>query len=398
MNAPIGENFIRDFVDLYAGSEVPQIYAVWTALCGVSACLGRRVSLRVGMLTYYPNIMVVLVGASGVKKSTPINGLRKRIFCLPQELRPNIIATSVTPAHFVEAMIRKTNQFSMFSETCEGYGLISELGNFLSRGAYDTGLAELLIDLYDCEPYTKGTRSHGIEHVPDPCFGLLSGTTPNWIRESIPQGAVGGGLTSRFIFVYVEGRGRPVADPPFTPAHQAAMERIDRQLARLCMVPAGTEMVLSPEAYVLYVHEYDRWHMYSEYWDNPSLSGYAQRRNGHLLKVAMCLAMSKGSLVIEEYHFDGALSVMLKAETMMPMIMNRITSSVDGSNQEWIMGIITRESAGGKSISRTRLMSLVVHKISSRELTEILQNLLLAGMIDTPSNNGVDFFYKPKGK
>lgn len=377
-------------------TEVPQIYTLWTALAGVSACVGRRVSLQVGSLIYYPNMMIVLVGASGVKKSTPINRMRQRIFCLPEEYRPNIVASSATPAFLVEAMKRKVNQNALFSETCEGFAFVSELGNFLSRGAYDTGLAELVIDLYDCETYTKGTRSHGIEHVPDPCFGLLSGTTPNWIREHIPQGAVGGGLTSRFIFIYVEDRGRPVAVPPWTPSHQAALERIDRQLARLCMLPAGTQMTLSPEAFVLYVHEYNRWHN-NDYWDNPALSGYAQRRNGHLLKASMCIALAKGEIIISENHFDGAVSILTKAETMMPMIMNRITSSVDGSNQEWILGLIRREASGGKSVSRTKLMSLVVHKITSREMTEILQNMILAGQLEHPINNGVDFFYRIKG-
>ena len=169
----MADNFIRDFVDLFQGTEVPSIYRMWTALCGVSAVLGRRVKLQLGQLVYYPNVMVILVGSSGIKKSTPINKLRQRVFSLPTDYRPNIVATSLTPAAMVKSLIRRTNQHSLFSETCEGFGFVSELGNFLSKGAYDSGMASLIIDLYDCESYMKETISHGIENVPDPCFGLF---------------------------------------------------------------------------------------------------------------------------------------------------------------------------------------------------------------------------------
>ena len=382
------ENFIRDFIELFQGTEVPPIYRMWTALSGVSAVLGRRVKLQVGQLTYYPNVMVVLVGASGIKKSTPINQLRKRIFSLPTDFRPNVVATSLTPAALVEALIRRTNQHSLFSETCEGFALISELGNFFSKGSYEGGLPSLVIDLYDCESYMKETRSHGIEAVPDPCFGLLGGTTPDWIRESIPQGAVGGGLTSRFIFVYVEDRPNPVADPPWTPSHQAALERIDRQLARMAVLCG--DVTLSPEAYIMYVNEYNAWHQ-SEFFQSPSLSGYANRRNGHILKVAMLFAIAGGSMVITEGHYDGARQVIRMSESTMPQVISRITSSAEGSNQEWILSMIRCE----KRVARTPLLAKIVHKINSRELTEIIENLRLAGLVDC-KGDGVEVFYTLK--
>jgi len=381
----MADNFIRDFVDLFQGTEVPSIYRMWTALCGVSAVLGRRVKLQLGQLVYYPNVMVILVGSSGIKKSTPINKLRQRVFSLPTDYRPNIVATSLTPAAMVKSLIRRTNQHSLFSETCEGFGFVSELGNFLSKGAYDSGMASLIIDLYDCESYMKETISHGIENVPDPCFGLLAGTTPDWIREGIPQGAVGGGLTSRFIFVYVEDRPNPVADPPWTALHQAALERIDRQLARMAILSGDVQ--LSPEAYLMYVREYNSWHR-SDFFQNPSLSGYANRRNGHILKVAMLFAIAGGSMVITEGHYDGARQVIRISEATMPQIIARITSSVEGSNQEWILGMIRREGR----LARTVLLARVVHRIGSAALTEVTENLRLAGLIRSEST-GNEIFY-----
>lgn len=389
------ENFIRDFMLLFQGTEVPPLYAVWCGVAGVSAALGRRLVLRNGIFNVFPNVYIVLVGSSGLRKSTPIVKLGEIIESLDPSIRPNITPSSLTPAALVEALLQNKNETRLLSDASEGFALISELGNFLSKGAYEGGLPSLLIDLYDGCVHAKGTRMHGLEKITNPCFGFISGTTIDWIRDAIPANSIGGGLTSRFIFVYVEGRSAPVPIP-FVRDYDKIMERLQNQLRKLCSISG--EMRLSPRAETLYTEKYLQFHS-SEFWDNPNLSGYAQRRANHLIKVSMLFAAANDSMIVEERHFESALSLILKSERNMPSVMSRITSSSEGENAEWIIKLIGRighrTGNGLITVARTALFREVVHKINSRDFNEIMDMLHSSGRIGKNSN-GQDMYYSIK--
>lgn len=77
---PQPQSFVLDFVELCEGTEVPDQFAVWTGLAGVSAALGRNVWCDLGVLTVFPNLYVVLIAGSGQKKSTSIEFLEPILY------------------------------------------------------------------------------------------------------------------------------------------------------------------------------------------------------------------------------------------------------------------------------------------------------------------------------
>ena len=65
---------IDDWLDAYmeytSNSEPPTLFRKWTGISVIAAALQRKCYVDWGMLTFYPNLYIILVGPSGTRKGT----------------------------------------------------------------------------------------------------------------------------------------------------------------------------------------------------------------------------------------------------------------------------------------------------------------------------------------
>jgi hypothetical protein len=89
----------------------------------------------------------------------------------------------------------------------------SEFGNLLNP--QDKEMVDLLVNLWDGKPGTfeKKTKHSGNDSVENPWINLIACTTPSWIAGNFPEYMIGGGFTSRCIFVYADKKAKHVAYP-----------------------------------------------------------------------------------------------------------------------------------------------------------------------------------------
>ena len=92
-------DFLSAYLKYSAKTEPPQSYHIWTCLSVIGAALQRKVYLRWGFKTLYPNIYVVLIGPSGCRKGTAMN-IGKDLL---QEINGILMASESTTR---EALIR----------------------------------------------------------------------------------------------------------------------------------------------------------------------------------------------------------------------------------------------------------------------------------------------------
>ena len=384
-------NFITDYVSLSQGTEIPDIFALWCAVAGVSCALGRRTWLDMGTFTIYPNFYIVLVGGSGrVRKSTAISQIEGVLRTMSPP--PNLISQKITPEALLEALsgVNTTDAKILLKKNSTGFLVADELNMFLNRKSYESGLAGILIQLYDCkEVVAYHTKGRGVETVNDSCFGILSGSTVDWIRNAIPEDAVGGGLTSRFIFVYVQDPCPPVAFPSFSDEKRAIKENLVRQLQVIATLEG--QFKLDEEAKKFFSKEYIRFATSSEFFDDKNLSGYGSRRGVHLLKIAMVFAAAEQSLLITLSHVTGAVQMLESAERHLTQVLTLITASEAGTLVTSILDYIRQR----KKITRTNLLKSFNHKIGSRELTEIIDTLKESGQVEC-GTDGKDTIYTYK--
>lgn len=366
------ENFISDFVKFNLGTEVPDIYALWCGIGAVSAALGRRVTIDMGHYRIFPNFYIVLVGGSGIKKSTAVRQAAR--FIREIQPTPNLISQKITPEALIKALhVDMVEGVIPHEPSCIGFVLCDELANFLNQGVYEAGLGALLTPLYDCDDvYEYTTLGRGKEKLTNLCLGILGGATVDWIQKAIPESAVGGGVTSRFIFVYVEERPKPQAITTFSEEKRVLAEVLTRAIQRISTYTG--EVKLTTDSWGLYSKEYDKYYYESPLFLDKNLSGYANRRMQHLLKIALILSVSESpELVIRSNHFLAAKAILEQAEISMPTVLGLITSSTQGATVSKIYTTIKR--CGEKGIPKYLLLSAFVHQITNREFIEIISTL-----------------------
>lgn len=385
----MARNFLRDFASLAKGTEVPDIFMLWCGVAGLSFSLGRSVWLDMGHYTIYPNLYIVLIASSGRHRKSTAIGIIERLL---RRLEPkiNIIAQKISPEALIEALhvVHTENEKTLLRETCEGCVIADELSTFLDKRSYEIGLGSLLITLFDCkEVFEYRTKARGQEILPNTCLGLLSASTLDWVRQAIPIAAVGEGLTSRICFVYSDTPPLPVARTQ--PSKENALLQ-DQLLVRLMEVSQlKGEFRLSDVSWKLYEDTYNTFFTKSRFYEDPLMSGYASRRHVHLLKLGMMFSVAEtNEMVVEESHLRRALILLEQSELDMQHVVRLIAST----DQGLITDIIIRTLRGKQALSRNALLKSIAHRISSRELTEIMETLIHSGQVTCEARAGKIYY------
>lgn len=359
--------------------------------------LGRRVWVEQGIFRVYPNMFVVLVAGSGrCRKSTSI-GMLQRV-CDQVTPAFNFISQKITNEELI-ARLARINKPRPDDPTgpkySEAYAVIDELSTFLDKKTYESGIASTLIKLFDCgSKFDYSTKTKGSYTVHNPCLGLLGASTLEWIRNAIPSDAIGGGLTSRIIFVYIDQAPKPVARIEYPPELIDLEHKLARTLEVIATVPKGPA-ILTPEAWDQVEAGYEAWHNSNggnhKMFLNPTLSGYASRRYVHVMTVAMLLSVSANpteqTVTVTGQDITNAEGILAAAEQHMPRIMYLINATERGFATEVLYEMI-RQCPDG--VSREILMSALTNKLSVRDFDEIISTLKAGGrIVSVPTDRGL---------
>lgn len=349
-----------------------------------------------GTFVLYPNFYIILVAGSGLhRKSTAIN----QVEGILQQMSPapNLIAQKVTPEALIEALsgVNTNDPKKFLSVQSTGYLVVDELSMFLNRKSYEAGLAPVLIQLYDCKKVVKyHTKGRGVESILDACFGILAGSTIEWIRNAIPEDAVGGGLTSRIIFVSAKDTCPPVAFPTLNDEKRSIKEGLVRQLQGITELKGPFKLTESAKKF--FEVEYIRFRNESPFFADRNLSGYGSRRGDHLLKISMIFAAAELSMLVDENHLIGAKALLEGVEVSMPHVLTLITSTELGSLLTTVSDLLkAKKDSKGRfiAVARSEVLRKLNHRINSKELSDIMDTLAQSGLAEN-SSDGKDITYR----
>lgn len=173
-----------------------------------------------------------------------------------------------------------------------------------------------LADWYDCrDQWTYRTKNMGTDDITGVWVNLIGATTPELLQTTLPRDAIGGGLTSRMVFIFEQNKSKIVASP-FLSAEERALEKdLLLDLEQIHMLSGE----FKPTSAFL-----DRWvEWYTQSDKNPPFedarfAGYIERRPTHLLKLSTILSASRSNaMAVDVQDFDRALGLLTTAEKTM---------------------------------------------------------------------------------
>lgn len=293
-------NWLDSYLAYTENSESPLSYHTWCGLSVIAGALQRRVYLNWGLgRVIYPNLYVVLIGPSGRTRKGVAIGVAK-------DLLKQVQGITVTPESSSgrQAMILAMKRALVnFTDPTDGKiklhsavtAFSEELSVFLGQG--DIAYLSNLTDWYDSkDDWEYETVGRGKDTLQGLCLNLMGGTAPDWIQSMIPQEAVGGGFTSRVIFIVEENKRKLV--PKYIPTQKELelKEVLIRDLERIAQLSG--EITFTPEAEELYVN----WYIEQDTAfanGKPAVSdhrfaGYCERRATHLQKLMLLTSASRG--------------------------------------------------------------------------------------------------------
>lgn len=361
-------DWISTYVKSVKNTEPPKTYHTWSAIAAIASVLQRKCQLNWGTLTFYPNMYIVLVGPPAARKGTAMNLVKPLI----DDLQIKMAAEAITR----EALIRELQNSTdvVFSGGTKMFYHSSltiwsqELTVFL--GYQNHQLMSDLTDWYDCRnQWTYRTKNMGTDEIIGVYVNLFGATTPDLIRSTMSLDAIGGGLTSRMIFIYENNKGNVCPYPAFTAEEKEMRERLKVDLAQIHMMNGifrTTEKFLE---------EWTKWYVQQEAkppFKDPRFAGYLERRANHVMKMAMiCSASRSNEMVVNEFDLKRAVELIKEAERNMPRTFSGVGQLTNAAIITKIMADIGREG----SIMFSDLLDRYKTDVDKWMLEKILETL-----------------------
>ena len=365
------DDWLTTYSDYTSEQESPSLFHFWVGASVIASALGRSVFMDKGYYNLFPNLYVVLVGASAqVRKTVAINigyGVYRSAFTDAM-----LISQRGTTESMISLMVSKYGKEGV----SEGVIVSDELEVFLGGQTRAVDLVQLLTKWYDCPAkFDYHTMMRGREEMNNVCCNLMAGTTPQGLKEGLPKHAIGGGFTSRVVFVYQEKPERKSALPEISREQKEMREMLVHDLRIISKLEG--EFKLTPDGREWYVNWYERI-FHPENIMHVSLDGYYGRKPDTLLKTAMILAISKSNkLKIGEIELRMALKALGKNEKYMGNIVKLVQMTEVGVELEKVVRNISKRDKID-FITLTRNLS---YCMTAKRIEEILGELMSSDRI-----------------
>ena len=366
----MSERHLDDWIDSYLkytdNSEPKESYRKWAAISAIASVLQRKVRLPFGMLTFFPNMYIVLVGPPAACKGTAVAPASKMLDALGVSMAADESSRQKLIDRLCKADASHTDKEGNTYFHCSLTIWASELTTFL--GFNNMELFSDLNKWFDCEDrFTYDTHLHGLQEVMSVWVNMLGCTTPDLLQQSMPQTALGSGFTSRTVFVYEENRGKIVIWPSGDDALKELLIQDLGKILTMCGTYKFEEGVIST---------YGEWRqlgIINPPTKDPHLAYYLQRRHVHLLKLCMIFSASRSNdFIINSIDLNRAIKTLEYAESKMPLVFKGMGANPLGRVQLQIMKTIGDE----KVVSISELMQLYHDEVGRDSLGKVIQTLI----------------------
>jgi len=379
-------------------TEPAKLFDIWTGYSVLSAALRRKVYLQLGRLTYFPNIYVVFVAEPGVARKTQAVKYGVELLSTIPEIKMS--SDSATKEAMTDDIFDSGLDALMpdnINLRHSSLNIISkEFESFLGQKKENTRMLMALTDLYDCpDEWSSRTRHSGSTKITRPWLNLIAATTPDSLASSLPASAVGGGLTSRILFIWADRKKRPVAIPSMTPKELILKDHLIKDLYVISRI-AGE--------YVMTADCINRWQVWYDQFDedesgdrictDKSFNGWYSRKPTFIIKIAILRSAAESDTrVVQWRHVEEALQAVRDVELVMGNAFKAIGKSEITGEVDTVLQLIR----SAKHISEKQVMTTVWRDIDSSKFDNVIETLIKTGKVKREyigPNKEVGVWYK----
>lgn len=320
---------------------------------------------------------VVLVGPSGrCRKGTALNQGMPFL----NRMGIKLSAESITR----EALIRelKTSNDSSIDIDTGSIHMHSSLTIFSQEltvflGYNNQQLMADLCDWYDCrDNWTYRTKNMGTDEITGVWVNLIGATTPELLQTTLPRDAIGGGLTSRMIFIFESEKYKTVPFPFLSSDEQALEVDLAADLEQIAGLSG--EFKIGDDMFEAWGSWYGT-DASRPPFEDFRFGGYFERRPLHLLKLSLILSAARSNeCVVRKKDFEKAKEILSSIERTMPRAFSGVGKSPSSESVSRILGVL---SSAGHPVAMAEIQRRFYHDLDSFGLEKVVQTLLSMGCV-----------------
>lgn len=343
------DNWIKHYLEYATVLESPRRMHFWSGISALAGAVRRKVWLDMRRFKWYPSFYVVFVAPPGiVSKSTTADVAMSLLKEVPGiKFGPN----SITWQALVSAFAQAGESFNYPEGSGDWLPMspltfsAAELGSLINL--QDRDMVNLLIEMWDGkQSYEKLTKTSGNDVIEAPWINIIGCTTPHWIADNMPAATIGGGLSSRCVFIYADTKEKFVALPD-----EVIDDELDKRL-RASLIHDLEHIAVNLKGPFKIDEPARAWtrDWYREFWeaarsrmDDQMLEGYAARKQTHMFKLAMMLSVSEADdMTITRPIIELAHTMLSDLEADMPRVFSRIGRSEQSLQAERFIAYVKR--------------------------------------------------------
>lgn len=374
-------NWLESYLKYAAVTEAPREMHFWTGVSVLAGALRRKVWLDMKKFVWYPSFFIIFVAPPGVvSKSTTVDIGMELLKQVPGiNFGPDVVTWQALAQSFAAAGEEFEFEGSFYPMSPLTL-VASELGCLIDP--QDRQMINFYIELWDGRKgIEKVTKGSGSDSINAPWVNMLGCTTPHWIADNMPLAIVGGGFTSRCIFIYQDTKEQyiPFVDEVAHLQDAQLRQELIQDLEHIAASIAGP-FTITAEARNWYRPVYEAfWKDTASRVGDTLLEGYAARKQTHLFKLAMILSVSqRDDRVINDYDLQLAHTMLGSLEPTMNRVFANIGKSEEAVHMDKLIAII---KARGKLPYEEAFRVVHTHFPGAKNYEDMLSGAVRAGYL-----------------
>jgi Protein of unknown function (DUF3987) len=365
-------NWIDSYLEFTDASEPAQLFRKGCGLSVVASVLQRKCWIPFRRATLYPNLYIILVGGTGVRKGTAF-GQAQRFVNTP-ELGIKLAVDSTSKVQLIKDFVQSLEMTLLDDGTQSFHSSLTihcpELTVFL--GYQNLDLLTALIDWYDSNknPWVYRTGNAGNQEITGVWANILGASTPDLLRAALPLVSIGGGLIGRMLLLFSPGREKKIFNDLPTKEEDTLEQILKEDLRDMSQMRGAFRFTpefldMSTEFYANFEEE--------EACKDHRFEGYFNRKVATLYKLSMLFSACRdNTMSVTEEDFKRSTDFLEEVEKMMYYALQGIGRNALADITTRVMMEIGRTN--GSTIQA--LMDRFKDDLSRHELDSVIQTLI----------------------
>lgn len=387
--------WLRKIISATERLESPESFWYWSFLASISAVLKDNVWIeRDGAFQLYPNIYVMLLARSGLRKGLPVK-IAKDLVRKANNTR------IISGRSSIQGILKKLGT----AYTIQGKGVMSKSVGFIIASEFTSALVEdrqamtILTDLYD-RHWNPGDWDSLLKmeqfQLKDPTVSMLLGTNSPHFKDFVSDKDIFGGFIGRMFVISEEKvrcRNPLVRKTDLFKVLNQLRDELNPYILEISNLKG--EFDWDEEALIRFESWYNKFYHAIDSQDNVDDTGTIERFGDSVLKVAMLVAVAeRPELKITLNSVEEAITV---CEKLVGNV-RKVTLGKGGkSSMSFQKTLIIEELLKREphQISREMLLKKFWMHFNHEELDIMMSSFEQAGLIKTESHGNTIVYVMP---